>query len=470
MATEEYANVATTTVSAGGTDAPAGGTVESWTVASSAPFPAASTGSIQFHINDPAAPTEVMLVTNISGTTWTVTRGAESTTPVTHSAGFTIWLVVTAGDLTALLVNANNLSDVSSAATARGNLTAAKSGANSDITSLTGLTTPLASSEGGTGAATAAQNAVFAGPSSGGSGAPSFRAVTTADVPTLNQNTTGTAANITDTLDQVPSPAANVAMASHKLTGLANGSASTDSAAFGQIPVADTTASDIQKVGTAAAAGSNGKWADSGHVHPGFFGGFFGPGTDGAVTLDGSTTYNNFSSLGGSTYTLTRDVWATSLTINNSVTLKTANYRIFCQGTLTNNGTISNLGNAASGTGSSGNGASGGSAALSGGRAGGGGGTGVSGAGSNGSAANFGNPGGNGGAGTSGGVGTGGPSRAASGRAPATCCRPRQRLWRDLSLMRPSSMRSATARAAAAAGRTARATPEVAEAAAAALW
>jgi hypothetical protein len=128
-------------------------------------------------------------------------------------------------------------------------------------------------------------------------------AIQTTDVPTLNQNTTGTAANITDTLDQVPAPAANVAMANHKLTGLANGSAATDSAAFGQIPTSagsiggllaannlsdvanavtartnlglgtsavaaiDTTASDFQPIGTAA-AGSTGKVADAGHVHP----------------------------------------------------------------------------------------------------------------------------------------------------------------------------------------------------------
>lgn len=37
------------------------------------------------------------------------------------------------------------------------------------------------------------------------------------------------------TLDQVPAPAANVAMASHKLTGLANGSSSTDSVTYGQV-------------------------------------------------------------------------------------------------------------------------------------------------------------------------------------------------------------------------------------------
>lgn len=50
------------------------------------------------------------------------------------------------------LAKASNLSDVANATTARGNLTAAKSGVNSDITEITGLTTPLAASQGGTGA------------------------------------------------------------------------------------------------------------------------------------------------------------------------------------------------------------------------------------------------------------------------------------------------------------------------------
>src|SRR6185312_13179359 len=95
------------------------------------------------------------------------------------------------------------------------------------------------------------------------------------------------------------------------------------------------------------------------------YGGVFGNGSDGAVVLNGSTTFNGFSSLAGSTYTLTRDVMATNLTVNNGVTLKTAHFRIFCQGTFTNNGTVSNVGSAASGQ--SAGGAS--SAALTGGRA-----------------------------------------------------------------------------------------------------
>jgi hypothetical protein len=59
------------------------------------------------------------------------------------------------------------------------------------------LATPVTVGRGGTGAATAAQNSVFAGPSTGGTGAPSFRSLAAADVPTLNQATTGNAATAT---------------------------------------------------------------------------------------------------------------------------------------------------------------------------------------------------------------------------------------------------------------------------------
>lgn len=55
-------------------------------------------------------------------------------------------------------------------------------GANADITSLTGLTTPLSIAQGGTGAASTSQNFFFAGPTSG-SGAPAFRALAAGDLP-----------------------------------------------------------------------------------------------------------------------------------------------------------------------------------------------------------------------------------------------------------------------------------------------
>lgn len=93
-ASEVFANQPTTTLAG-----PQGTATTTWTVASSLTFPAASTGVSQFHIADTAtaASSELILVTNVSGSTWTVTRGAESTTPQSHAAGATITQVVTAG-------------------------------------------------------------------------------------------------------------------------------------------------------------------------------------------------------------------------------------------------------------------------------------------------------------------------------------------------------------------------------------
>ena len=85
------------------------------------------------------------------------------------------------------LLKASNLSDVADATTSRGNLIAAKSGANSDITSLTGLTTPLTVAQGGTGAATLTANNVLLG---NGTSAPQFVAPsTTGNVLTSNGTT-----------------------------------------------------------------------------------------------------------------------------------------------------------------------------------------------------------------------------------------------------------------------------------------
>lgn len=101
-----YANQAQTTVSDGGTDAPASGTSEQWTVASGAGFPAASVSSTPatyFAVADTAATSEIVWVTaatTASPWVWGVTRGAEGTTPVTHATGFTVQNVVSAAGLT----------------------------------------------------------------------------------------------------------------------------------------------------------------------------------------------------------------------------------------------------------------------------------------------------------------------------------------------------------------------------------
>src|SRR5260370_21667321 len=99
---EVFANNPSTTVSSGGTTAPAAGTAETWTVASSASFPAVKYGAQQFHVADPAQPSEMCAVQAVSGTTWTVMRGAEASPVSAHASGFTVVQVVTAGDLAGL--------------------------------------------------------------------------------------------------------------------------------------------------------------------------------------------------------------------------------------------------------------------------------------------------------------------------------------------------------------------------------
>ena len=72
-------------------------------------------------------------------------------------------LTLTTLALTNDLAVADGGTGASTATDARTNLSAAKSGANSDITSITGLTTALAVSQGGTGAATLTANNVVLG-------------------------------------------------------------------------------------------------------------------------------------------------------------------------------------------------------------------------------------------------------------------------------------------------------------------
>jgi hypothetical protein len=90
------------------------------------------------------------------------------------------------------------------------------------------------------------------------------------------------------------------------------------------------------------------KWTNAA-IPVSFYGGILGNGGDGAVTLDGSNSYSNsFSQLTGGNYTLKRDMFVTTLTINSGVTLYTVGCRIFCQGPIINNGIISLAGNSAS--------------------------------------------------------------------------------------------------------------------------
>lgn len=154
-----------------------------------------------------------------------------------------------------------------------------------------------------------------------------------------------------------------------------------------------------------------------------FFGNFFdggmqgagsylyGDGVNGAATLDGSTTFNNFSSLAGSTYTLNRDVNFTTLTVNVGVTVITAGFRVFAQ-TLINNGTIHDNGNDAAGATQ---GAAQAATTFTGGQVGGAGGTGNGAAGTAATSPGIGGAGGAGGTSGANTAGAGGASNQTSG-------------------------------------------------------
>lgn len=84
----------------------------------------------------------------------------------------------------------------------------------------------------------------------------------------------------------------------------------------------------------------------------GDFLGAYGNGADGVVNFDGSTTVLGLAPSSG-VYTLTRDVFlAGGSQVSGTAVIKCANYRIFCNGTLTigSTATVHNDGNAASGT------------------------------------------------------------------------------------------------------------------------
>jgi hypothetical protein len=90
---ERFSNEPTTTLAAGIT-----ASATSLTVSSSAGFPAAN---FRVRIDN-----EILLVTAVAGTIWTVTRAVESTTAAAHAVLATVAHVLTAGGLTQALLEA----------------------------------------------------------------------------------------------------------------------------------------------------------------------------------------------------------------------------------------------------------------------------------------------------------------------------------------------------------------------------
>ena len=70
-----------------------------------------------------------------------------------------------------------------------------------------------------------------------------------------------------------------------------------------------------------------------------------GPGIDGDVALNGTNVYTSIGiNKSGNIYTMTRDCYFNSLSVNSPVTLKSASYKIYIRGILNNYGFITNSG------------------------------------------------------------------------------------------------------------------------------
>lgn len=95
MSLELFSNKATTSLSL----AVSSTTATAITVVAGTGFPAAATGSSQFRIS---IDNELLLVTNVVGTTWTVVRGIEGTVAATHAAAATVSYALTRNALSRL--------------------------------------------------------------------------------------------------------------------------------------------------------------------------------------------------------------------------------------------------------------------------------------------------------------------------------------------------------------------------------
>lgn len=152
------------------------------------------------NFQDGSAGDNVTVGGNLSVTGTSTLTGAITATGGVSGAITSSSATITGGTITGItdLAIADGGTGASTAANARTNLSAAASGANSDITSLTGLTTPLTIAQGGTTASTAAGARTSLGLVIGTDVlAPNGSAASLTSFPTLNQNTTGNAATVT---------------------------------------------------------------------------------------------------------------------------------------------------------------------------------------------------------------------------------------------------------------------------------
>ena len=266
--------------------------------------PVASTGGATPVISMPAATTSVSgYLTSTDWTTFnnkgsgTVTSVSGTAGRITSTGGATPVLDLTSGVATAGTTGSASLIPVVTIDT-YGRVTSITTAANPQgtVTSVT-ATSPVASSGGATPAislssgygdtlnpyASKTANYVLASPN-GTAGVPTFRALVATDVPTLNQNTTGTSSNVTGTV------------------AIANGGTGST-----------TAATALTALGAYPSANPSGYTSNTGTVTS-----VGGTGTVNGLTLTGTVTTSGNLTLGGTLSSI-----ANSALTNSSVTVGT---------------------------------------------------------------------------------------------------------------------------------------------------
>jgi hypothetical protein len=198
-----------------------------------------------------------------TGRTIAITGDLAYTSPSFNGSGN----VTAAGTLATVNSNVGSFTNASVTVNGKGLVTAVSSG-TAPVTSVSG-TSPVASSGGATPAislaagygdtqnpyASKTANTFLAAPN-GSSGAPTFRAVVAADIPTLNQNTTGSAATLTTTRTlwgQNFNGSANVTGALSSVTTLSMTGQLTNTLAIGTAPFVITSTTRVANLNVATA-------------------------------------------------------------------------------------------------------------------------------------------------------------------------------------------------------------------------
>jgi hypothetical protein len=163
------------------------------------------------------------------------------------------------------------------------------------------------------------QNFVFAAPS-GSSGNPGFRSLVSGDIPSL----TALYASVTTTISAGTGLSGGGDLSANRTISLPNTGPGANSCTLCSVTIDAQGRVTADSSGTAVTSGGTGSYGD---------------GSDSTVTFDGSAAVTG-TSRSGNTYTVTRDVFYSTVTVNSGIDVITNGFRFFVSTLLTNNGTI----------------------------------------------------------------------------------------------------------------------------------